>query len=199
MLRSGISASIAPAHPPFSQAAGESSLPENCRIWQGLPLGASSGSAAFDTCSLSTVSITEQKPWSSYITDDYFLVFAEMCGNGEVIAEINTAPSNGGWAGLEVREDTSAGARKYGMRTITGTVVQLFTRNIAGQAASFSSLIKPPHKWLKISRYGSLPGFSGDRGYDPVGKWRMWGRASGEYTNCAFPGRYACYISGTAR
>jgi len=146
MLTFRASASVEPGRRPLAPNSGAAVLLSGCRIWQGLPLGASSGSAVFDTCSLGAVSIEEQQPWSSYVTDDYFLVFADMCGDGEVITEINAAPSNGGWAGLEVREDTASSARKYGMRTQTGTAVQLFTRSTSGQAASFSSFIKPPHK-----------------------------------------------------
>ncbi|MCB9293356.1 MAG: hypothetical protein H6559_09575 [Lewinellaceae bacterium] len=124
MLTSRASTSIEPAHLPFLANPGAAPLLTGCRLWQGQALGAASGSAVFDSCSLGAVSITGQQPLSSYITDDYFLVFADMCGDGEIIIQINAAPANGGWAGMEVREDTASGARKFGLRTQTGAVVQ---------------------------------------------------------------------------
>ena len=120
MLTSGVEQARLPLLP----NPGAGALLAGCRHWQSAALGASSGSAVFDSCSLGMVSITEQQPLSSYVTDDYFLAFADMCGDGEIITQINAAPSNGGWAGLEVREDTASSARKFGLRTQTGAVVQ---------------------------------------------------------------------------
>ncbi|MCB0548384.1 MAG: PKD domain-containing protein, partial [Phaeodactylibacter sp.] len=153
MLTSGASTLLEPALTGLSHS-GAANLLTDCRLWQSQALGASSGSAVFDTCSLGTVSITEQQPLSSYVTDDYFLVFADMCGDGEIITQINAAPANGGWAGLEVREDMASSARKFGLRTQTSTIVQPFIRSTAGQAITLLSFIKPPHQWLKVSRSG---------------------------------------------
>ncbi|MCB0587921.1 MAG: PKD domain-containing protein, partial [Phaeodactylibacter sp.] len=131
---------------------------------------------------------------SSYVTDDYFLVLAEMCGDGEVITEINAAPSNGGWAGLELREDTTSSARKFGLRTQTGAFVQVFRRDTPGQAAAAYSFVKPTHKWLKINRYGSY--FTASTSYDGNNWITVYATAlslancikAGVYTQSAYAG-----------
>ena len=144
MLTSGVEQARLPLLP----NPGAGALLAGCRHWQSAALGASSGSAVFDSCSLGAVSITGQQPLSSYVTDDYSLAFADMCGDGEIITQINAAPSNGGWAGLEVREDTASSARKFGLRTQTGTIAQPFVRSTAEQAMTLLSYIKPPHQTL---------------------------------------------------
>ena len=160
----------------------------DCRVWDDVLLSSATGSATYDSCNLSNASISETGALGSLSSDNYLLVYSDMCGDGEIVTQITTAPSNNGFAGLEVRESTADNTAKFGITTRLSAQVQSYHRAVSGQAAIVGNHNQSFHQWLKITRSGNT--FTAYTSFDAV-NWSFVKMVTLSVPNCIKAGVYA--------
>ena len=158
-----------------------------CRSWGDVLLGSATGDTTYDSCNLGSIMITETGALSTLVSDDYLLVFSDMCGDGEIVTNISTAPTNSGYAGLEVRESTASNAAKFSIFTRLTTQVQSYHRDTTGQSATLGNHFQPFHNWMKITRSGST--FAAYTSFDAV-TWTFVKSVTLNVPNCISAGVY---------
>lgn len=128
---------------------------QNCS-WQDTPIGnLATGSAYYDVCDPVTADITTTAYSYSNTADEQYFVYRELCGDGELIVELDGLSPTTGRYGIEFRSGTEAGAMKFGLKKAgTGNSVTKMSRTSIDGSASYTTILKPFHNWLKITRVG---------------------------------------------
>ncbi|MCG8330564.1 MAG: hypothetical protein MI974_22905, partial [Chitinophagales bacterium] len=135
----------------------DNALLPSCRIWSEVDWNAMSGaSVVYDSCNVGTATISDDANFNPLANDQYHLVYTDICGDGEIVAKINAAPTNNGYSGIEIREHDGAGARKLLLLTRYSSVMLAMKRDQEGQVPVSATLVKPVLPvWVKITRSGN--------------------------------------------
>lgn len=141
-------------------------LPGN---WNHADIGTATGDAEYAPC-------TEGNPWTVASNgpsfgpqDKLHYAWTNLCGNGEIIARVANV-TNGGWAGLMMRENSSAGSRMVRLKTQLSNFVRREVRVSPNGMANSQNLFVFQHTWLRLVKQGDY--FLGYTSLDGS-NWRM--------------------------
>jgi len=90
---------------------------------------------------------------TSSTTDNVAFAAQSLCGNGSIIAKIESVGSNG-YGGLMIRETTDAGAKQTSIFSNLSSLLRHEVRYNTNGAKQVSSFYKPAPYWLKLERQG---------------------------------------------
>ncbi|MEI6680616.1 MAG: T9SS type A sorting domain-containing protein, partial [Mariniphaga sp.] len=122
--------------------------------WVSCVLGASNGIGAYTPCTGPGRFTLTSTGYSSPSADVQESVYQTLNGNGSVVAHIYDLSGNG-WAGIQIREDCSPGAKKVLIKTQLQTMIRSDIRNTTGGSTVSTQILRAGVKWLKISRTGN--------------------------------------------
>lgn len=88
-------------------------------------------------------------------SEDLTFAFSELCGNGEITAQISSV-SGLGFAGLMMRETASPASKYVWMFLRNNNLAFWSIRNNTGATPIFTQTIRAQRTWLKLSRSGNL-------------------------------------------
>ncbi len=135
--------------------------------WQEQPIGGVTSSAAYDW---------NDQEWrlttSGYApalqSDGAGFAFRELCGDGVLIAHLQSLEAQGGapgFAGLMIRESLEAGDRQVSLVTKLGNMVYRRVRMTPGAALVPQQIPRFGASWLKLERNGSqFTGYTSSNG-----------------------------------
>ncbi|MEN0005849.1 MAG: T9SS type A sorting domain-containing protein, partial [Bacteroidota bacterium] len=90
-----------------------------------------------------------------YTEDQTAFVFTELCGDGEIIAQV-TGISGTGFAGVMLRESEMADAKKMALGTNTVDRLRREVRVIDGYPSSAAEILSLNQFWIRITRSGDV-------------------------------------------
>jgi len=122
--------------------------------WSNDDVGTANGSATYASCANNGVFTVNSTGFSTSSADKLHLVYQELCGSGEIIARVLTV-SNGGWAGITLRETLDPGSKKVALKTQLTSIIRREIRNTTNGATSLLNFNRPQHIWLRLVRDGS--------------------------------------------
>ena len=86
--------------------------------------------------------------------DNFGYVYQELCGDGEIIAKVESVDNNG-WAGIMFRETTDSDARQFALYSSIAPNTMTQTRYFTGGLKIMQQHFNGPLAiWLKIERQG---------------------------------------------
>lgn len=142
-------------------------------------VGSSSGSVSYNPDN-GVFAVNSTNGGSSTTSDNVFFIPQQLCGDGEITAEITSISSNG-FAGVMMRETLDPGAKKFAIYTNFGANVKREIRVNTNGAANIGQIYRPNSRWLRIRRIGnSLTAFASTNGIS----WSMLISASFGMTDC---------------
>jgi len=90
----------------------------------------------------------------SSTTDNIAFASQELCGDGEILAKVESVTSNG-YGGLVARESTMAGAKQVSIFSNLTNILRHEVRYTTNGPKQVSAFYKPTPIWLKIVRQGN--------------------------------------------
>lgn len=133
--------------------------------WTSSMVGNNAGSAVSRSCDNSF--IVYSSGFNFGTADAVQFLHRTLCGNGEIIARIESVTSGGHSAGVMMRETLAPGSKKVSLKTRLSTSLFLDIRQTTNGNASTSLPPAPTiPRWLKIVRNGSI--FSGFYSVDGI-------------------------------
>ena len=90
----------------------------------------------------------------SSTTDNMAFVFQSLCGDGSILAKIESISSNG-YGGLTIRETTEAGAKQTAIFSNLSNILRHEVRYTTNGIKQVSSFYKSSPVWLKLERQGN--------------------------------------------
>jgi len=118
--------------------------------WQSIDVGNANGSV----CSYTPTVTVSSSGISTPTADKLHYVFQQLCGNGEIIARVQSIQGDG-WAGISFRDNVSLpGSKRVTLKTQLGNYVRRESRAPANNAAIGQNLWRPGHTWLRFVRNG---------------------------------------------
>ena len=152
--------------------------------WVNANIGNANGSAVYKACE-DQFTLTS-KGFSNH-PDLQHSAWRSLCGDGSITAHI-VSVSNGGWAGLEIRENTTPGSRKVALKTQLSNFVRRIFRITANTQAQNQQFPAPGHSWLRIARTGNnFALYVSSNGV----AWQLIGSATLVLPNCVKIGLFA--------
>jgi hypothetical protein len=136
--------------------------------WQKAIIGNSSGTVIYSPCTGPRRFTLTSKGYSSPNADVHESVYQPLTGNGSIVVRILDI-SNGGWAGLQIRESSAPDAKKVLLKTQFQTMIRSEIRLSTGGAHTSSQISRQGIKWLKLERVGNR--FDAYTSVDGIG-WR---------------------------
>ncbi len=139
-----IDSAVIVSMPPTSFPAG----------WSNYNIGNAGGSAIYDICAPNSEFVLTSKGAASTFDLQHSLL-RSLCGDGSIIAQV-TSIENAGWAGIEIRDNTTTSSRKVALKTQLGARVRRVVRTMPGvppQSQEFAT--QPGPIWLQIQRVGN--------------------------------------------
>jgi len=120
-------------------------------------------------------------------TDNVNFVYQSICGNSSITARVLTV-SNGGWAGIMMRESLSPGAKKVVLKTQLSSLIRREIRSVNNGPFSNLQFNRPQHIWLRLERNGStLTGYTSINGTS----WNFAFSANISMTPCIYAGVFS--------
>jgi len=116
--------------------------------WHECQVGNSNGSATSTGAGMFTLNSTG---YSSTNSDVQESVFQNLNGNGSIIARVVDL-TGGGWAGVQIRESCSPGAKKVLLKTQLQTILKAEVRQTSGGGTISTQIMRQGVKWLKLVR-----------------------------------------------
>ncbi|MBK8704178.1 MAG: T9SS type A sorting domain-containing protein [Saprospiraceae bacterium] len=142
-------------------------------------VGTSTGSVAYNP-STGVFSVNSVNNAGSPTTDNVYFIPSELCGDGEITAEI-TSVSASGFAGIMMRETLLPGAKKFAVYTNFGANVRREIRVNTNGPANIGQIFRPNTHWMRIRRIGNtFTAFSSTNGTT----WSMLISANIGMTSC---------------
>ncbi|MBK7808987.1 MAG: T9SS type A sorting domain-containing protein [Saprospiraceae bacterium] len=92
---------------------------------------------------------------NSYTTDQLAFAQYDLCGNGSITAQITSITGGLGWAGVTMRENNTAGAKKAQLMTNLSSFSRREFRTTTGAAAYPQQFPSQNRYWLRITRTGN--------------------------------------------
>ena len=94
---------------------------------------------------------------TNFSQDDAAYVQTELCGDGEIIAQVTDIdPLGQGWAGITLRESEAPGAKKVELLSNLGNMLRRAIRTTTNGYAYPAQLFRPQATWLKLVRTGNI-------------------------------------------
>lgn len=122
--------------------------------WSNANIGNANGSAIYKPCT-SNGQFTLTSTGFSGNNDLQHAAWRSLCGNGSITAHVASV-SNGGWAGVEVRENAMPGSKKIALKTQLNAFARRVLRTTTnGVAQNQQFPLQPGHDWLRITRAGN--------------------------------------------
>lgn len=156
--------------------------------WSQGVTGNATGSANNSACSGGVLTISATG-FSTSSQDGTYQAYQQLCGNGQITARVAGISSTGGWAGIFMRENLNAGARKVALKTQLGTFVKRDVRTMANGAVNSQQFPVPQgHSWLRLVRNGNVFSiFTSDNG----ALWVFRGSSTLALPSCLMVGLFA--------
>lgn len=152
--------------------------------WMNGNIGNANGSAVYKACE-DQFTLTA-KGFSSNL-DLQHSAWRSLCGDGSITARI-VSIGNGGWAGIEIRENTTPGSKKVALKTQLTTFVRRILRTVTNAAPQSQQFPAAGHSWLRITRTGnSFVMFVSSNGTN----WQQVGSVTLTLPNCVKIGLFA--------
>ncbi|MBL7792682.1 MAG: T9SS type A sorting domain-containing protein [Saprospiraceae bacterium] len=125
--------------------------------WTAVNVGAEAqGSSWFDCTNGGTFTLNA-KGYTTNTTDVQHTVFQTLCGNGDIIARVASISTQGGWAGIQMRESASQGAKKFTIKTQLNTNNRREARTATNGPTNNLQIQRPfTYNWLRITRSGNV-------------------------------------------
>lgn len=125
--------------------------------WTGANIGTSAmGSSSYLPCSQFGTFTLSSKGYTTNLTDVQHSVYQTLCGNSTIIARVTGLSPLQGWAGIQMRESTSQGSRKFTVKTQLSTIIRREARaNNFGPTNTLQIGVLLEHTWLRITRNGN--------------------------------------------
>lgn len=149
--------------------------------WENVNIGnTANGSATSSPCK-EGFSVTSSG-FSLPNADVGHLVYADLCGNGELIARVKTVSPMSGWGGIVLRESLVPGAKKIALRTGLNGLIRRDVRTTANmpQQTQQSIIVGGP-VWFRLTRNGNQ--ISASASPDGI-TWSFLGAAQINLPNC---------------
>jgi len=125
--------------------------------------------------------------FSTSSSDNLHLVYQTLCGNGEIIARVVNV-SNGGWAGITLRESLAPGSKKVGLKTQGMNTIRREIRSMTNAPVNILNVNRPQHLWLRLVRNGNnFTGYTSVNG----STWDFAFTANVTMTGCIYAGLFA--------
>lgn len=121
--------------------------------WSNANIGNANGSAIYKPCT-SNGQFTLTSTGFSSNPDLQHAAWRSLCGNGSITAHVASV-SNGGWAGVEVRENAMPGSKKIALKTQLNAFVRRVLRTTTNGIAQNQQFPAQGHSWLRITRTGN--------------------------------------------
>jgi len=114
------------------------------------------GSSIYSPCINNGSFVLNAKGYSTNTTDVQHTVYQTLCGDAEIKAHVAGLSPMGGWAGIQMRESSSQGSKKFTLKTQLSTILrrEIRTSNF-GVTNTLQSIVPPTHTWLRITRSGN--------------------------------------------
>jgi len=120
--------------------------------WESCLVGSSAGTAFFTPASgMFTLSSTGYSSSNSDVQESAYL---NLNGNGSIVARVVDL-TGGGWAGVQIRESCSPGAKKVLLKTQLQTILKAEVRQTSGGGTISTQIMRGGVKWLKLVRTGN--------------------------------------------
>ncbi|NUQ24051.1 MAG: T9SS type A sorting domain-containing protein [Saprospiraceae bacterium] len=125
--------------------------------WTGANIGTNAmGSSSYLPCSQFGTFVLSSKGYTTNLTDVQRVVYQTLCGNSTIIARVTGLSPLQGWAGIQMRESTSQGSRKFTVKTQLSTIIRREARaNNFGPTNTLQIGVLLEHTWLRITRNGN--------------------------------------------
>ncbi|MBK8705737.1 MAG: HYR domain-containing protein [Saprospiraceae bacterium] len=172
----------------------DNSLPEP---WQSENIGVTAlGTSEYDVCSSVGAFTLQANGYTTNTADVQHSVYQDLCGNAELIVHVSSIFPQGGWAGIQMRESDSQGARKFTIKTQLSALLRREVRVATFGATNAQNVAIPPtHTWLRITRAGNV--FNAYTSTDGV-NWVFRSTATIGMPGCVHVGMFVESINNTA-
>ena len=91
-----------------------------------------------------------------YTSDELAYAQYNLCGNGEIIAQVTGISGSGfGWAGVSMRETSAAGSKKVQLTTNLSNFARREARTVTGGQSVPQQFFSPNRFWLRLVRNGN--------------------------------------------
>ncbi len=157
--------------------------------WSNSDVGAPgvNGSASNGCAGNASVYNVSASGFSTSSSDKLHLVYQTLCGNGEIIARVVNV-TDGGWAGITLRESLAPGSKKVVLKTQLTSIIRREIRNATNGPSSMLNFNRPQHIWLRLVRNGSnFEGYTSVDGQD----WNFAFTANISMAGCIYAGMFA--------
>lgn len=156
---------------------------------EGTVGGATGTSAGFSCTGTNTVFEIGTQGFTTNTSDVQNTLYQTLCTNAEIIAHVTGVSPSAGWAGIQIRETTSAGAKKFTLKTQLSTILRREARTATFGATNTQQIgIPTNHTWLRITRSGSV--FTAYTSPDGV-NWTFRSTATISMNDCVLVGLFA--------
>ncbi len=164
--------------------------------WSAANIGTTAqGSSTSDPCNPNPTFILQANGYTTNTSDVQHSVYQNLCGNAEIIAHVSNISTMGGWAGIQMRETTSQGSKKFAIKTQLNTILRREARSVTFGPTNVSQMAVPPsHTWLRITRAGNV--FTAFSSADGV-NWDFRSVATIAMTSCLQVGIFVESINNT--
>ncbi|NUO02668.1 MAG: T9SS type A sorting domain-containing protein, partial [Saprospiraceae bacterium] len=164
-------------------------VPSGNGTWSNANVGTANGEADYPACDAkpNDVFTIEASGFSTSSSDKLHLVYQQLCGNVELIARV-TGVTNGGWAGITLRETLMPGSKKVVLKTQSNGNIRREIRSTTNGATSNLNYLRPTHSWLRLVRSGSnFVGYTSTNG----STWTFAFSATVSMTGCIYVGLFS--------
>ncbi|MBL7794274.1 MAG: hypothetical protein JNK77_18225, partial [Saprospiraceae bacterium] len=111
------------------------------------------GNATYQPCTNGGTYTLSAQGYTTNITDVQHVVYQTLCNNAEIIAHIGSLAPSGGFAGVQMRESTSQGSKKFTLKTQFSNSLRREIRTMTfGATNTLQSVVPPFHTWLRLVR-----------------------------------------------
>ncbi|GJM35029.1 MAG: hypothetical protein DHS20C18_40300 [Saprospiraceae bacterium] len=146
--------------------------------WNHADIGTATGDAEYAPCAEDTPWTVASNGPSFGPQDKLHYAWKSLCGDGEIIARVEQV-TNIGWAGLMMRENSSAGSRMVRLKTQLSNFVRREVRASPNGMINSKQLFAMGRTWLRLVKQGDFyTGYTSHNGtnwtfsfyiYNPMG------------------------------
>lgn len=156
--------------------------------WDHDNVGGATGDATLIPCDSDNPTLTVSSNGITHpLSDKIHLAYQTICGNTEIIAKVESI-TNGGLAGIMIRESLDGGSKKVALRTQLQPFVHRDVRYADNGYQQTQQLFRPQHMWLRIVRNGNMfTGYTSTNGMS----WQFAFFVNVNMSSCAYVGLFA--------
>ncbi len=164
--------------------------------WSASDIGTTAqGSSSYDFCGNEGTFTLNANGYITNTSDVQHSVYQSLCGDAELVVHVSSIFPQGGWAGIQMRETTAQGSRKFTLKIQLSTILRREIRSTTfGPTNTLQSGIPPTHTWLRLTRTGNV--FTAFSSPDGV-TWAFRGSATITMNSCIQVGLFVESINNT--